>query len=71
MSRPKKDPNAVTETYQQIADRIKSTGALSPALTAALDEVTVQLGGLEDEFIFNFMIGSGLLLLITLALCGD
>jgi hypothetical protein len=49
MSRPKKDPNAVTETYQQIADRIKSTGALSPALTAALDEVTVQLGGLEDE----------------------
>jgi hypothetical protein len=46
MSRPK---NAESETYQQIADRIKATGALSPALTAALDEVTIQLGGLEDE----------------------
>lgn len=53
MARPKKDPNAeatVKESYVETAARIKKTGALSPALAAALDEIAVQLTGLDEEY---------------------
>jgi len=52
MGRPRKDPNAPKaekETYEEIAARVKKSGALSPALSAALDEVTTQLSALEAE----------------------
>jgi hypothetical protein len=52
MGRPKKDPNAeptVKETYEAISTRVKKSGALSPTLSAALDEVTTQLSALEAE----------------------
>ena len=52
MGRPRKDPNAPKaekETYEEIAARVKKSGALSPALSAALDEVTTQLSSLEAE----------------------
>lgn len=41
--------NPNTETTQQIVDRIRASGALSPALMTALDEVATQMSGLEDE----------------------
>jgi hypothetical protein len=52
MGRPKKDGSAAKakETNEEIASRVKKSGALSPALITALDEIVLQLVGLEEEY---------------------
>jgi hypothetical protein len=49
MGRPKGSKTETKETNEEIAERIKKSGALSPALCAALDEVTAQYSALSVE----------------------
>jgi hypothetical protein len=53
MARQKKDPSAEPvkrETPTEIAAKVKKSGALSPAMAAALDEVATQLEALVAEY---------------------
>ena len=49
MGRPKGSKTETKETNEVIAERIKKSGALSPTMSAALDEVTAQYSALSVE----------------------